>query len=301
MSSHVEVLLENVAHPEGPDFLPDGRLVFVEGYRSRLLTWTREGGAEEFVVCGGKPYATAVGSDGWVYITNSGGVSGEWRATVDATPSIQRAAPDGSSVETVCTHVAGIELKRPNDLVFGPDGRLYFTDPGIYQRGNHTDTGRVFALEPDGSGELIADCGPRFPNGIAFEADGSLLWCESEARRVVRRSPDGELSVLVQFEDPHHHAEGMKVDTDGNVWITLFEGGGVMQVSPTGEHLQFVETGGLPVNLVFGDGEAFVADFSPFEWKDPETKGYMRGRLLRFDTDAVGLPLHRGSITPVAD
>jgi gluconolactonase len=295
----VEVLLENVGHPEGPDFLPDGRLIFVEGYRSRLLTWTRDGGAEEFVICGGKPYATCVGSDGWIYITQSGDVSGQWKAQHPAAPSIQRAAPDGSSVETVCTEVAGIELKRPNDLVFGPDGRLYFTDPGIYNRENHTDVGRVFALNPDGTGEVIAECGPNFPNGIAFEADGGLLWCESEAGRVMRRRTDGEIEVFVQLESPHH-PEGMKVDTDGNVWITTFEGGGIWIVSADGTPQRFIETGGLPVNIAFGDGEAFVADFSPFEWKDPETNAYLRGRLLRIAADAVGLTPHRGSITPVA-
>ena len=34
--------------------------------------------------------------------------------------------------ETVVTEVDGIALQAPNDLTFGPDGRLYFTDPADY-------------------------------------------------------------------------------------------------------------------------------------------------------------------------
>jgi len=59
-------------------------------------------------------------------------------------PPIPKAWPDGR-VETVVTAVDGIPLQAPNDLTFGPGGRLYFTDPADYLP-NDRGPGRVFAL-----------------------------------------------------------------------------------------------------------------------------------------------------------
>ena len=65
-----------------------------------------------------------LGSDGAVYITQNGGTVGAWKAEVMSTPSIQKAWPDGR-VEIIVKEVAGHKLQAPNDLSFGPDGRLF--------------------------------------------------------------------------------------------------------------------------------------------------------------------------------
>ena len=71
----------------------------------------------------------------------------------------------------------------PNDLVFGPDGRLYITDPGTYRPGD-PEPSRLFVMEPDGTGRLLAELSPpTFPNGIAVEADGNVVWAEQGAPR----------------------------------------------------------------------------------------------------------------------
>ena len=135
MKFPVETLGSGLGHPEGPDVLPDGRIVMVETYTSKIIAWSPERGIHDYAICGGGPNACMLGSDGAVYITQNGGTVGAWKADVMSVPSIQKAWPDGR-VEFVVKEVAGHKLQAPNDLTFGPDGRLFFTDPGDYYPDN---------------------------------------------------------------------------------------------------------------------------------------------------------------------
>ena len=64
-------------------------------------------------------------------------------------------------------------------------------------------TGRIFAVDPSsGDGELVIELGPVFPNGIAFLADGTLVWTESFSRRVMALV-DGAAEVVVELPERH--------------------------------------------------------------------------------------------------
>ena len=64
MRRPIETLARGLGHPEGPDILPDGRIVMVETYTSRLIAWSRERGIHAYADCGGGPNACMLGSDG---------------------------------------------------------------------------------------------------------------------------------------------------------------------------------------------------------------------------------------------
>lgn len=291
-----EVVAEGLQHPEGPDVLPDGRLIFPEGFRSRISTWSEDEGVREYAHVGGKPYGVVVGSDDCVYVTQSSEKSGPWTGKYPAPPSIQKISADRSRVEVLCTEIDGVTLSRPNDLTFGPDGRLYFTDPGVWGVPVHTDPGYIFALNPDGTGEIVAEVGPSFPNGIAFEADGGLVWSESTEERLARRRTDGTVEVFAQLP-AGHHTEGLKIDVDGNIWVTTFEGGFLDVVSPQGDLLVSHDIGGVPVNLVARRGLLYVTDMGPRQPEDrDETGATIHGRLLAIDVGVDFRPFYRGSI-----
>lgn len=292
MKRPVEHLAEGLGHPEGPDVLPDGRIVFVETYTSRIAAWSPERGVHLYADCGGGPNACVLGSDGCVYITQNGGTVGPWKAEVMSEPSIQKAWPDGR-VEIICTEIDGRKLLAPNDLSFGPDGRLYFTDPGEYDPANRPDPGYLYALNPDGSGELLRELDGTYPNGIVVEADGSIVWVESYTLHVHRRRADGTVEELHTLPDGHI-PDGLKVAADGSLWITTFTSGGVDIVAPDGTPLDFLDTGGVQCNCIFHDGYLYLTDFG--EGAEVTSTAPMIGRLSRVPVDVEGMPLHRGAI-----
>jgi len=287
----VRILAEGLGHPEGPDFLPDGGLVFAETYMSRIGVWYEDKGVSSYAECGGGPNACMLGSDGCVYITQNGGTVGDWVAEVRGPPSIQKASPDGK-VEVIATEIDGITLNAPNDLSFGPDGRLYFTDSGVWDPATRPDPGYVFALAPDGSGQVLEELGNVYPNGICVEADGSVVWVESDTRKVRRRRPAGSREGLCELADGHI-PDGLKVAENGDLWITTVTSGGLDIVSPDGGSVRFFETGGVPLNCVFRDASILITDFGTFDTSGATS---MVGRLVEAGAGVRGMPLFRGAI-----
>jgi gluconolactonase len=286
----IEVVAEGLGHPEGPDVLPDGRVVFANTYKSEASVWETGTGVSTYAFTGGGPNACMLGSDGYVYITQCPTV-GVWTAPERRPPSIQRAAPDGT-VEIVVTEIEGIRFNAPNDLTFGADGRLYFTDSGDWDPETKPHRGYIFALGADGGGEVLAELEPVYPNGIVAEPDGSVVWVESYTLMVRRRRPDGTIEDVCRLPDGHI-PDGFKIAANGDFWITAFSSGCVDIVSPAGELRDSIQTHGVPLNCTFdGQGNLYVCDFGT-----ADTSGVsMGGRLLRIAVGEKGMPLFRGAI-----
>lgn len=285
-------LAEGLAWPEGPSVLPDGRVVFVETYRSHVAVYTPGAGVERFAYTGGGPNATAVGSDGAVYVTQNGGVVGPWRAQEMRPPSIQRIDPSGR-VEILVTELDGVRFQAPNDLAFGPDGSLYFTDPGNYDPATRPNPGRIFRVRPDGAGELIAELPPVYPNGIVVDFDGSVVWDESYTRSVRRRKTDGTVETVCVLKDVKAVPDGLKIGADGAYYVT---GGktGIHVVSRQGTELTYHLIGANPTNCTFYDHFLYVTDGGhPGDSTTPEFKGV----LWLVDVGVSGAPLFQGRLS----
>jgi gluconolactonase len=290
MRKPVAVLAEGIGQPEGPCILPDGRVVLTNTFRSEIVAWDRAQGLRRYAYTGGAPNACLLGSDGHIYIANCP-TAAQWIAP-DARPGcIQRATPDGK-VEIVAHTADGVPIDGANDLCFGPDGRIYFTDSGDYAPDTRPHPGRICVLERNGTAHILEELDHTYPNGIVVEPDGAVVWVESYTRRMIRRRPDGGKHVIHTFPEGHI-PDGFKIAADGSFWVTTVTSGGIDIVSRDGVALRFLDLDAVPLNCIFDGTALYVADLGKADPTDPAP---MSGRLLRVEVGVRGMPLFAGAI-----
>jgi gluconolactonase len=291
MKKPMTICTTGLGHPEGPYELDDGRVIYANTYASEIGVYDpRTGKSGTFAFVGGGPNACMLGTDGCVYSTQTPNV-GSWVAPEHRPPSIQKTHPDGK-VEILVTEADGHKFHGPNDLVFAPDGRLWFTDSGDWAPDTKPHPGRIVCIEKDGTAHIVEELDHVYPNGIVAEPDGSIVWVESYTLRVVRRTPDGGKSVIHTLPEGHI-PDGLKIDVDGNLWITAVAAGGVDIIARDGTPIDFLDSGGTILNCCFGKGGAlYLCDMGPFD----VTGSAMTGRLVRVEVGVEGMPLFRGAI-----
>ncbi|HWJ31564.1 MAG TPA: SMP-30/gluconolactonase/LRE family protein, partial [Gaiellaceae bacterium] len=249
----VRLLASGLGFPEGPTVLPDGRLVFCDGNIGELSVYA-EGSVGTFAVTGGSPWGAVLGSDGAIYVTQGGNVPGS--GDTSAVSGIQRVRADGT-VELLHSELDGRTLYGPNDLAFGPDGRLWFTDSGSEHddRFDVRSPGRLFVADRNG-GEMILELPDVYPNGIAFDAQRRLYWTESMAHRVCRLD-DGAPTVFCQLSDDYV-PDGMAFAADGRAFVCTTVSEGVSVLSADGALLEHIDLGEHATNCIFDGPTLYV-------------------------------------------
>jgi gluconolactonase len=283
-----DLIASGLGFPEGPAVMGDGRIVFCDGNTGELLAYDGSG-ISKFARTGGSPWGTVLGEDGALYVTQGGNVPGS--GDTSTVSGIQRVSADGT-VELLFSEAAGHELYGPNDLAFGPDGRLYFTESGTEQdfRFDVRSPGRLFAVDSSGRGEMLLELPGVYPNGIAFDAQKRLYWTESMAHRVCRLA-QGKPETFCQLSE-NHVPDGMAIADDGRLFVCTTVSGGVTVISPDGEVLDEIRLGEHATNCIF-DGSALYVTATHV----PDIEASQRtGTFWRVETDATGLELIPGRL-----
>jgi gluconolactonase len=171
--------------------------------------------------------------------------------------------PDGK-YQVLADRYDGKKLNSPNDVIVGPDGALYFTDPTLdLVAGEKQEIAfqGVYRLDDKGNVQLLSTDLSQ-PNGLAFSPDGKRFYVDdSKARniRVYDLAADGTLSNGRIFgEEPpsgKHEGvpDGMKVDDNGNLFVTGPKGIWVWDAA--GNHLGTIVMPEQPANLTWGDAD----------------------------------------------
>jgi gluconolactonase len=282
------LLASDLGFPEGPVVMPNGRIVFCDGNVGELLVWDGHS-VGTFARMGGSPWGAVLGSDGAIYVTQGGNVPGS--GDTSAVSGIQRVRKDGK-IELLRSEVAGHKLYGPNDLAFGPDGRLYFTDSGTEgdYRFDIRSPGRLFAIDSKGGGEMLFELPRVYPNGIAFDAEKRLYWTESMAHRV-QRFENGKPVTFCQLSD-NHVPDGMAIAADGRLFVCTTISEGVTVLSPDGKVIEEIHIGQHATNCIFAGSALYVAATHTADIEASERTG----TFWRVDTDATGLELIPGRL-----
>jgi gluconolactonase len=181
---------------------------------------------------------------------------------------VSRTEHDGSITVLVDSY-KGKRLNSPNDVVVKSDDSVWFTDPpyGILSdyegHKNEPEYGgaNVFRLDPKtGKLTVLADDFDK-PNGIAFSPDEKKIYIVDTGAShkaggnhhirvfdVVGGSKLGKGRVFAEISPGI--ADGLRIDTDGNVWTSA--GDGIQCFSPDGKLLGKIRIPEPVSNLTFG-------------------------------------------------
>jgi sugar lactone lactonase YvrE len=184
-----------------------------------------------------------------------------------------------------------------NDLVVGPDGRIY---ADLYQPtgGTGYPMGEIVLVTPDGEAQTVAG-DLATPNGIALSADRStLIVTETFGGKLYAYDieADGTLTGKRVFADlgAHRRPDGVCLDEEGAAWVGSAYTGEFLRVRDGGEITHRIETpGAMAIATALGGADRrtlflVVAEITPEAMGTSDSKG--RIEHVRVDVPGAGWP-----------
>jgi len=164
----------------------------------------------------------------------------------------------------------GKPLNSPNDVVVNPDGGVWFTDPPYGILGNYEGfqakpeiKEALYRVDPHTARvEMVSDEFDK-PNGLCFSHDYKKIYiCDTGAPRNIQvfdldgaKLRNGRVFTDMRLGEKSGIADGIRADTDGNIWAGSNGGpgyDGVQIFSPTGQRIGMILLPEICANLCFG-------------------------------------------------
>lgn len=248
---------------EGPLWRPDGHLWFSDVIGNVVRSITPSGQVEVLIQNSGgqssAPPGSFIGSnamvadkDGLVLLCQHTNRRIVWVAKdFTTTPYLEK--------------YQGKRFNSPNDLVYKSDGALYFTDPPYGLLKQDDDPAKELKFNgvfryAGGKLQVVVKDLTR-PNGLAFSPDEKTFYVANsdDKHKVWMRydvAADGTVSngkvfADVTAEKEDGNPDGMKVDSEGNVYGS--GPGGVWVFSPDGKHLGTIKPPETPANCAWAE------------------------------------------------
>ncbi len=246
---------------EGVNFARDGTLYCVDVAGGGVWRMPQGGELREWVRTGGSPNGSRFGPNGDLFVADCG------------RRAILRISTATAAVTVYADKGERTSFRGPNDLCFGPDGTLYFTDP--VGSSLEQPIGAVYAVAPDG-GVTCVVAELAFPNGIMVTPDGAILIVAETHTGLLRRyrldaghryEEVAPLVTLGPARGPDAKGEndagpdGIAFGADGNLYAAHYNGGLVRVISPDGAIMANLLAGGpTPTNVGFWQDSLYVTE-----------------------------------------
>jgi len=267
----IEVLAGGFTWTEGPVWISDdsgGHLLFSDIPRNSIFRWSAARGIELFMQPSGYTGVSYYGLE-----PGSNGLTRDPQGRLAMCEHGDRRVSvltRGGGKLTLADSYQGKRLNSPNDLTFDSEGNLYFTDPiyGLPERAEdprrELDFCGVYRLAPDGALTLLTKQMTR-PNGIGLSPDEKTLYiAQSDPERPIWMAfpiqENGSLGEGKQLHDAKSAMDeypglpdGLAVAEDGTIFGS--GPGGIYVLSPSGELLGRIITGGRTSNCTFDDDQ----------------------------------------------
>jgi gluconolactonase len=252
----VEVIGEGFEGTEGPLPLPDLSLIFTETNANRVTRIAADDSRSVFLENSNGSNALAFDPEGRL-------------VSVQTTPGQTQIGiiyPPGSE-QVLTDNFEGLPYGRPNDLVIGTTGHLYFTEPGPNAAAGMTPPApplppAVYHLPPGGEPERISDS-IRRPNGIILSVDETTLFVNAtQGASLIAFDVLADGSVDNQREFAAYDgvttnadgslasgADGLAIDSEGRLYVATTIG--VQVFDAQGGALGTIPVSRAPQNLAF--------------------------------------------------
>jgi gluconolactonase len=273
--ARMQVLVDGLDHPEGVVYDPSSGDLYAGGEKGQI-------------------YRVDMASHSFREVAHTPGfvlglaIDGRGRLVVCDSEDGAVWVLDGGRLTRLLASVDDRELTLPNFPAFGPDGTLYVSDSGGWNR----DRGMMAALHPDGSSEIVDDTTlTRFPNGCAVTPDGKELWVlqsEGEDLHRVDLVSRGRPELLLRIPDTV--PDGIAFTTDGGALISCYRPDRIYHFSADGDLEILAEDHqgtmlAAPTNVCFaGDDLGTLVSANLGRW-----------HLTLIETGLRGVPLHAPS------
>lgn len=257
---------------EGPCFDAQGHLWLVDVPYGRIFRVGPDGGWTVAHAYDGEPHGLARLADGAFAVT-------DYRRGV---LRLDR----GGAMTPLVTGVNSENFRGLGDIAAGPDGSLWFADPG---RSSLSDpTGRLFRLRPGAAAAEPALVNIPYPNGIALSPDGRFVHVAATRANAVWRlladAPDPLLPMTGVFLNLSGGLgpDGLAIDRHGRIAVAQAQAGRVYLFDALGDPLATIR---LPEGR-WTTSVAFAPDGDALFIIEAETASLYRADLTGVPTTA---------------
>lgn len=177
-----------------------------------------------------------------------------------------------------------------NDGKVSPEGEFWVGSKG--PRGS----AKLYRLNHDLTVDSVID-GISISNGIGWSLDGKYFFhTDSLDHSIYRYTLQGKKLTKkdVFYTPPQGTPDGLTIDSDGNLWVAIWDGGRVVQLSPTGEELaHIILPVSRPTSVTFGGPDLrtiFITSASVDLSENEKSAQPNAGALFSMRIEVSGLP-----------